>query len=230
MGRQIHTVNCVLSTNIETEERKLSDYNYGMASNKNWQARMAEDRYQDMRKINSTEMLAEIRGNAKINLELQKIELRQREEEAKRGTYEEIIFDEEGRPYLITRNLWIDAKPREFANLRYPKLICAAKRLCLEEQVFIVSCEVSGIKRTIYLDPKRIGSGTYLLGKLAAAGICIYAPEKRAKQYARLLLSWLIGYAEKSVIADEPGWMEVNGEFTFVAERSMTWLEIKKLL
>lgn len=208
----------------------MSDQQNGNENAMYWQNKMAEDSYQDTREIQKTEAKEMIRGNAKLALQMQKAQLRQREEEAKRGTCEEIAFDEEGRPYLITRNLWIDAKPREFANLRYPKLICAAKRSCLEEQVFIVSCEVSGIKRTIYLDPKRIGSGTYLLGKLAAAGICIYAPEKRAKQYARLLLSWLIGYAEKSVIADEPGWMEVNGEFTFVAERSMTWLEIKKLL
>lgn len=203
---------------------------YGIPNNPNWQGRIAEDSYQDMRRINNTEMLAEVRRNAKISLELQKMELRQREEEAKRGIYEEITFDEEGRPYLITRNLWIDAKPREFANLRCPKLIRAARISCLEEQVFIVSCEVNGETSMIYIDPKKIGSGTYLLGKLAAAGICIYAPEKKAKQYARLLICWLLRYSDKSVIADEPGWIEIDGKFSFIPEGSMTWLEIKKLL
>lgn len=208
----------------------MFDYDYGIPNNQNWPARIAEDNYRDMRRIYNMEMLTEVRGNAKINLELRKMELRQREEEAKRGIYEEIACDEEGRPYLTTRNLWIDAKPREFANLRYPKLIRAARISCLEEQVFIVSCEVNGETCMIYIDPKKIGSGTYLLGKLAAAGICIYAPEKKAKQYARLLLCWLLRYSNKSVIADEPGWLEVDGKFSFIPEGSMTWREIRGLM
>lgn len=208
----------------------MGDYNYGMSNKPNWQERMAEDRYQDMREIEKAEMLSEVRGNAKLMFEMQKMELKQKEEEAERGTYEEITFDEEGRPYLITRNLWIDAKPREFANLRCPKLIRAARISCLEEQVFIVSCEVNGEMSMIYIDPKKIGSGTYLLGKLAAAGICIYAPERKAKQYARLFLCWLLRNSVKSVIADEPGWMEADGKFTFIAEGSMTWREIRGLM
>lgn len=195
-----------------------------------WQNRMAEDNYRDMRLINREGVLSEVRENAKLRLALQKMEARQREEEAKRGIYEELAFDDDGKPYLVTRNLWIDTKPREFSNIRYPKLIYAARRSCLEECVFIIDCAVNGNTCMIYLDPKKVGSGTYLLGKFVAAGICIHAPEKRAKQYARLLVAWLLRYAEKTVIEDEPGWVEVDGKFSFVPEGSLTWREIRKLL
>lgn len=208
----------------------MSNSDHGTSRARNWSERMAEDSYQDTRMINNTEALLNARVNAKLNLEYRKIELRQREQEAKRGIYEDIAFDEEGRLYMITRNLWIDTKPREFANLRYPKLARVARKSCLEEYAFIIDCKVNEKSRMIYLDPKKIGSGTYLLGKMAAAGICIQAPEKKAKQYARLMLSWLMRNAEDLVIADEPGWIEIDGDFLFIPEGNMTWREIKKLL
>lgn len=208
----------------------MYNYNYEIQGAGNWLARRAEDNYQDTRKFYNAEVMAAIHGNAQLDLERQKAELRKKEEEVKRGIYEAVVVDEKGRPYLETRNLWIDAKPREFINLCYPKLTRVARASCLEEYVFIISGKVNETPCLIYLDPKKAGSGTYLLGKLTAAGICIYAPERKAKQYARLMLGWLLGNAENSVIADEPGWTEINGEVLFIPEGRMTWQEIKKLL
>ena len=212
------------------EGREMSVQQNVTQDDQYWQNRIAEDNYNDMRMINRTETQLGIRGNAKLQYEIQKAELRQREKEAERGIYEEINFDEAGRPYLVTRNLWIDTKPRELSNIRHPQLTCVARRSCLEEYVVVIDCEVNENTRMIYLDPKKIGRGTYLLGKLMVAGVCIYAAEKQAKHYARLLFCWLQVYEKKSVIPDEPGWIEIDGKFVFIPEGRMTWKEIEKLL
>ena len=176
------------------EGREMSVQQNVTQDDQYWQNRIAEDNYNDMRMINRTETQLGIRGNAKLQYEIQKAELRQREKEAERGIYEEINFDEAGRPYLVTRNLWIDTKPRELSNIRHPQLTCVARRSCLEEYVFV------------------------------------YAAEKQAKHYARLLFCWLQVYEKKSVIPDEPGWIEIDGKFVFIPEGRMTWKEIEKLL
>ncbi len=202
----------------------------GVGDSRYWQNRMAEDSYQDTREIQKTEAKEMIRGNAKLALQMQKAQLRQREEEEKRGVYEEVTIGEDGNTYIVTRNLQIETKAREVTNMRFPRMYCAARRSCVEEYIFILDCQISGKSRIVYFDPRRIGSGTYILGKMAAAGIEIYAEGAREKEYARKMLCQLVKYAAQTVIPDEPGWIEADGKFSFIPEGSMTWREIKKLL
>lgn len=92
----------------------------GVGDSGYWQNRMAEDSYQDTREIQKTEAKEMIRGNAKLALQMQKAQLRQREEEEKRGVYEEVTIGEDGNTYIVTRNLQIETKAREVTNSNFP--------------------------------------------------------------------------------------------------------------
>ena len=112
-------------------------------------------------------------------------------------------------------------------NMRSPKLYIAAKSSCLSEQIFILDCNVAERTAQIFLEPKKVGSGAYLLGKLTAAGISIFAPAAKAKDYARRLIGLLVENGIRTVIPDEPGWIEMEeGKYAFVNKGRMTWKEI----
>ena len=156
---------------------------------------------------------------------------RQSVEENKKAVYESIEVYQDGSVVTTTQNLWIDSRPKEISNMRFPELFIAARSSNLNEKVFVLTCKVAGIELIVYLNPERVGSGTYILGKLAAVGIDIWAPSTKVKEYARRLITMLVQNGKDSIIPDELGWMKTeNGEFTFVEEGRMTWQMIKELI
>ena len=196
-----------------------------------WGEKLAVDMYEDSREINRVGAIESIKADAKLCIQAKKTEMREKESENKRGIYEEISVDDNGKPHIITRNLQITACPRELTNMYFPQLYIVARSSCLSEQIFVLFCQVAEKEEIVYLDPKKVGSGTYILGKFTASGICIFAPMTKAKDYVRQLICLLVKNSTKAVIPEEPGWIETEeGKFSFVTEGRMTWKEIIKQL
>lgn len=156
---------------------------------------------------------------------------RQIVEENKKAACESIEVCQDGSIVTTTKNLWVDSRPRNISNMMFPEMFIAARYSNLNEKVFMLTCKIAGVEKIVYLNPERVGSGTYLIGKFTAVGINIYASEAKAKDFARKIVSMLVQNGKVGIVPDEPGWMETEtGEFTFVGEGRMTWQMIKELI
>lgn len=168
-----------------------------------------------------------VREESKLRIYDSKMMMKQREEERRRSTYEEIVMDRDGNVIVVTRNLSIQAQPRQVTDMRSPQVYIAERKFGKIRRVFIVSCLVGECEKLIFLDAKKIDKGAYLLGKFAEAGISFFAPSARAKDYAKQLLAMLVRNGVVVEIPDEVGWTVADdGKFWFVDDRRLTWEEI----
>lgn len=198
-----------------------------MNLNEYWQ-RMGEEDLEAYREVEKERSKIAIREESRLYILDQNIKKRQEADEFNRSIFEKMEVNADGKIVVTTRSQSQQFQPREISDMRNPKFYIAARASNLSEQIFILDCELAGTNRVIYFSPKRIQSGTYILGQLAAAGITIYAPSSaRAKGYARNLIALLVKSGTPTVLPDEPGWMELDGEnFSFVEEERMTWEKI----
>lgn len=190
--------------------------------------KMYENFQYEVEKMKAREM---IRNEAKMQFICAKAEFQQKKAEYEKAVYETIAVNSDGSIAITTQNLWVEAKPRYITNMKFPQMFIAARASDFNERVLILNCEVAGRDQIVYLNPERIASGTYVLGKLTAVGIDIFAPQGKTKEYARKLIAVLVQEGKPAFLPDEPGWMETeNGKFTFIEEEGSTWQKIKKLI
>lgn len=195
------------------------------------QQKQAEEDYKDFREFRRSVSKAQIQVETSYQKQRNGIILRQEEEERKRGEYEEISLTEEGEFLVTTINLSIDAPSRRVTNMRSASLFIAERESNSVEKVFIIDCQVEGKRQLIFLNPEKIGSGSYLLQKMAVAGISVFASSARAKDYVKKLLTFLIRQGIQVTIPDEPGWIEIEkNKFIFIKEEEMTWEKVRELV
>lgn len=170
-----------------------------------------------------------IREESKLRIYDRKMAIRQMEEERRRSTYEEIFLDRDGNVLVMTRNLSIQAQPRQITDMKSPKIFIAERASGRVRKVFILNCWVREAERLIFLDAKKVENGAYLLGKLAEAGVSVLVTSARAKDYVKQLFALLVRNSVVVNIPDKEGWMMTDeGKFSFVDESRMTWEEIVK--
>lgn len=198
-----------------------------MYENEYWQ-RMREEDVKAHREVEKERSKIAIREESRLYILDQNIKKRQEADEFNRSIFEKMEVNADGKIVVTTQSQSQRFQPREISDMRNPKFYIAVRASNFSEKILILDCELAGTNRIIYFSPKRIQSGTYILGKLAAAGITIYAPSSvRAKGYARNLIALLVKSGSPTVLPDEPGWMELDGEnFSFVEEERMTWEKI----
>lgn len=205
--------------------------NYGFCNRTAVEIRHEELYYNNCLELEKMKEKEAIKYDAKLQILYAREEIRQKKVEDEKTVCETVAVGPDGYVTITTQNLWIEAKPRWVSNMRFLKLYIAVRVSDFNEKVLILICEVAGREQIVYLKPERIGSGTYILGKFAAAGIDILAPQGKEKQYARKLIALLVQQGQPAVLPEEPGWMELeNDKFSFVEEGRMTWQKIKKLV
>lgn len=195
------------------------------------QRKREEEAYQDNRELVRENARAEIREASKARTQERSLIIREEAEERKRGQYESLSVNHEGKVIIETKSSQMKFEPRNLTNMRFPQIFVAARASCPDDCVFVLDTIVAESRIYVFLDPKKVSSGNYLLGKLATSGIDIFAPSARAKDYARKILAHLMQDRNRQLIPDEPGWTEwENGKYVFVEEEDLTWQKILKLL
>ncbi len=170
-----------------------------------------------------------VREESKLRVLDSKMMMYQREEERRRSTYEEIVLGPDGNVIVTTRNLSIQAQPRQVTDMRSPQIYIAERASGKIRKVFILSCWIGEREKEIFLDAKKVESGTYLMGKFTEAGVSMLAPSARAKGYVKQLIALLVRNGMEVDIPDEHGWMMTDeGKFLFVDEGRLTWEEIQE--
>ena len=89
---------------------------------------------------------------------------------------------------------------------------------------------IGGQKIRVYFKGDEVGNGTYVLKRLSAQGISIWAKTAKAKKYAVQILEMLILEAPVYQIADSPGWIKTGDSFSFVEENRITWDYLMEVL
>lgn len=169
--------------------------------------------------------------------DLQRIAAREKAErdeaasEAKKSQYDDLVFDDEGRPLIVTRNLSIESKPRYLTNFTQPEIIKVMKAAETSPKYFVLFFILNGQKECVFLSESKSQSATYLLRKLRSAGAVITAPsEAREKQYVFILLGHLIRYSTKiRIVPDRQGWFIDDGKILFCKEGELTWPKVEDL-
>lgn len=92
------------------------------------------------------------------------------------------------------------------------------------ESVFCLESNVEGQTIHVYFKGTEIGNGTYVLRKMSAKGISMYAQLPKAKKFAMEILQKLLREAPVYQVSDSPGWIKTGeDDFIFVGEDSITW-------
>ena len=191
-----------------------------------------EEEYRnDCRELQKEHAKTQMHMQTTMGLTRWKSKVRQEEKEMERAIYEEVTFDRDGRVIVCTCNAQVQVQPRVVSNIRWPHMYIAANSSNLVEKVCILEYEIGEESKQIFLDPKKVGSATYVQKKLTEEGIDIFAPSlAKAKEYVLKLISKLIQNAQKTILPGEPGWMLIEGKFSFAGKDRMTWKNIRKMI
>lgn len=183
-----------------------------------------EEIRRDIREIEKTRVKAEITENIRAQAQEVRRQNKERADEKKRGQYETIELMSSGEVRVITKNLSVPTIPREITNLKNPHGKIFRRRNFQHESVFCLEGNAGEQKIRVYFKGDEVGNGTYVLKRLSAQGISIWAKVAKAKKYAVQILEMLILEAPVYHIADLPGWIKTGEEsFSFVEENCITW-------
>lgn len=183
-----------------------------------------EEMRRDMREIEKTRVKAEITENIRTQAQEVRRQNKEYSDEKKRGQYETVEFTAGGEVRVITKNLSVPTIPREITNLTNLHGKIFRRRSFPQESVFCLEGNIGGQKIRVYFKGDEVGNGTYVLKRLSAQGISIWANPVKAKRYAVQMLEMLILDAPVYQIADLPGWIKTGEEgFSFVEENCITW-------
>ena len=183
-----------------------------------------EEMRRDMREIEKTRVKAEITENIRTQAQEVRRQNKEYADERKRGQYEAIELTPSGEIRAITKNLSIPTMPREITNMKNPHGNIYRRMDNPTERVFCLEGNVGEQKIRVYFKGDEVGNGTYVLKRLSAQGISIWAKPVKAKRYAVQMLEMLILDAPVYQIADLPGWIKTGeDEFSFVEENCITW-------
>lgn len=191
-----------------------------------------EEIWRDMREIEKTRVKAEITENIRTQAQEVRRQNKERADERKRGQYETIELTSNGDARVITKNLSVPTIPREITNLKNLHGKIFRRRVFPYESIFCLEGNVGEQKIRVYFKGDEVGNGTYVLKRLSAQGISIWAKTVKAKKYAVQMLEMLILDAPVYQVADFPGWIKTGTDsFSFVEENVITWdylLEVVK--
>lgn len=213
-----------------------------------WQQQQFKNAYEDQRHFNRSSIDAQIQvsreiqiANAKQKIQteaaaernLQRCILREEISERRRGAFQEISISDTGEVSVITKNLFKDARPRNIVNLTSPELIRYIRVSNQMDIAYLLIGTVNESVESVFLDARKIGSGTYLLRKLTTCGVIFYSDKPEQKRsFAQQLLALLLQFEiPDRFVADTPGWLQLSaGIFTFVEEESLLWNQIATMI
>ncbi len=183
-----------------------------------------EEIRRDMREIEKTRVKAEITENIRTQAQEVRHQNKEYADERKRGQYETIELTLSGEIRVITKNLSVPTIPREITNMKKPHGKIFQRMDNPNESVFCLESSVGERSIKVYFKADEIGNGTYVLKRLSAQGISIWAKTVKAKKYAVQMLEMLILDAPVYQVADSAGWIKTGeGSFSFVEENCITW-------
>lgn len=212
------------------------------------QQQQSKDAYEDQRHFNRSSIDAQIQVNKEIQIanakqkiqteaaaerNLQRCILREEISELRRGAFQEISISDTGEIFVVTKNLFKDARPRSIVNLSSPELTRYIRASKQTEIAYLLTGTVNESAESVFLDAQKIDSGTYLLRKLTACGIIFYSDKPEQKRaFAQQLLALLLQFEiPDRFVADTPGWLQLSaGVFTFVEEESLLWNQVAAMI
>lgn len=194
----------------------------------------------ELEKIREKERIRTIgsiaRAEEKAKIQLRNSEMRslqkEKEEERKKSIHDELQILENGKIQIITRNLRIETSPRDVTNMTSPSLTVLKRAKDDTEQVFRIDCWVEKEKKKVFLDPKSVGNGKYLIGKFVEIGVVFYLPTTSQKKFIVQFIALLLEYRRSERwLPDIEGWMrKMDGKYIFIDEEEETWKYVKKML
>lgn len=210
---------------------------YGAQAMQNPAVRYPEENYE----VQKAETMEWVKTNGEIQRAREKARIRlceaecrslQKEEdqERKKAQYNELQVTDTGQIQLITRNLRIEANPRSVTDLTNPSITILTRAKNIDEKIFLFTGYVGKDKKEIYLDAKKIGSGSYLIKKFVSKGVTFKLSITMQKMFAIQLICVLLNnYSVEKLLPEMPGWMRwPDGRYTFVEQEDLTWEYIQQ--
>ena len=185
----------------------------------------------DIREIQKAVAKATALEEAKNYGQIRRQKMREAEAERKRAIYEEVELTDFGEIRLVTRNLSVEARPREISNARIRSFMIFQRQKNPVEQICALSVIVGNEQKTVFLSAERAGKEAYLLQRLRSVGIFFKTQKAKQGEIAVQLWGRLLEQADKPVVLpDEAGWSKASdGEWHFVEKEELTWTKITAL-
>lgn len=194
-----------------------------------FQQKLQEERIRKTDDIQYEEVKAMRLENVRIQAQKARYQLREQEEERKRSIYCEVILNEDGELYEVTRNLSFAPYPRQLTNMKKPTLQILTCASVPGEQIYVLNCFQGEVQKHIFLDATKAGKPSYILRKLASQGIIFFGSEKHNKKMVLQLLSLLLRGAAECELPEKAGWTKKDGKFIFIRKEDLTWSRAVKL-
>lgn len=200
-----------------------------MSYNPFFQQKLQEEHIRKADDIQYAESRAIRLENVRIQAQRARYQLREQEEERRRSIYYDVILNEDGELYEVTRNLSIQVYPRQLTNMKKPTLKILT---CISEpgeQIYLLDCFQGEVEKQIFLDATKTGKPSYILRKLASQGIIFFGNENHNKKIVLQLFSLLLRGAVECELPEKTGWTKKDGKFIFVRKEDLTWNRALKM-
>lgn len=181
--------------------------------------------YEDRRELDKTIAKATAVENIRLQGFIARQQLRQKEEERKKSTFDDLILTPEGELQFITRNLSINAEPRSLTNMEKPSITILRRANDITQIIFLINCFANGIPREIFLNPQKTEKFSYIKRKFSFANIYLRIPKEKKDDFFSDLVNLLFVLgSDERFIPDDTGYFESeNCGLVYVGEDDLTW-------
>lgn len=213
---------------MSTEERTLSDWQKEQYELQKRYAIRCQDGCLEVEKAKAK---AEIAKQNTLEIFEKKLLANELAREYREARIEEISISDEGGIVLGVRNTLVNVGQRVIANLKRPTVGVFRPLDAGAPPCYLLSGFLNEEEIKVFLDSEKLGRGSYLVEKLARAGIRFYLPDKKVKEMGIKLIATLAGNcAEVTALPERDGWAKLeDGSFCFFGEGELNWRRIKEL-
>lgn len=181
--------------------------------------------YEDRREVEKTIAKATAVENIRLQSYIARQQLRQKEEELRKASFDELVLTPEGKLQFITQNLSINAEPRSLTNMEKPHITILKRANEITQIILLITCIANGIQREIFFDPRKAEKFSYVKRKFSFAGIFLRIPKDQKKDFFSDLVELLIILgADERCVPDDVGYFEsAEHGLVYVGEGDLTW-------
>ena len=175
-------------------------------------------------KVAEKQAEASISASREVSVYLEKKFINERCKALKKGEYEEVTMDGEGKLIVIKKNALVDTGPGKVSNMEKPKLCVIRRANNIDECIYKISFVINGKDETLFLDPTKITDKAYITRKLSTKGVLLYG---RNKNLIPEIFAYLVSANDECnncVVPDCPGWfMTFKKKMGFAKKEDATW-------
>lgn len=168
------------------------------------------------------------RNNIKAVYEQEKEVRHERQREARKAQYDDIVVAKEGELIMRRRNSWIGIPERKVANFKFRGLFPLISSDG-DGGISALELEIMGVASYVYLMDSKVGRGEYLLRKIMAVGgqILVDAVKDQENFLRKFWAAIFLLRTNAVMVPIRTGWVLLGkNQFRFIEKGATLWTDV----